>query len=354
MAELKVAGIGAGYFSRFHYDAWSRLPGARLVAIADLDRAAAAARAEEAGAAATLYDDVAAMLAEARPDLVDVITPPSTHLAMIERAFAADVETVICQKPFCGDLETAQRAVALAERLGRRLIVHENFRFQPWWREIKRQIDQGRLGQVRQVAFRLRPGDGQGPEAYLARQPYFQKMPRFLIHETGVHWIDTFLFLLGPPDAVFADLRRLNPHIAGEDAGHFLFVYDDGRRALFDGNRLVDHGASDRRRTMGEAWIDGDDAVLRLDGDGRLWVRDHGTVDESEIAYDAPARGFGGDCVHALQAHVVAHLQTGAPLENAAERYLDVMRITDALYRSAETGAKEPIRHGATRRGDGA
>ena len=31
-------------------------------------------------------------------------------------------------------------------------------------------------------------GDGQGPRAYLDRQPYFQQMPRFLIHETAIHY----------------------------------------------------------------------------------------------------------------------------------------------------------------------
>ncbi|MEO0763052.1 MAG: hypothetical protein AAFZ09_14815, partial [Pseudomonadota bacterium] len=60
--------------------------------------------------------------------------------------------------------------------------------------------------------------DGQGPDAYHARQPYFQRMPRFLVHETAVHWIDTFRYLMGEAETVYADLRRLNPAIAGEDA----------------------------------------------------------------------------------------------------------------------------------------
>ena len=42
-------------------------------------------------------------------------------------------------------------------------------------------------------------------------------MPRLLIHETGVHYIDTFRYLFGTPTAVHADLRRCNPVIAGED-----------------------------------------------------------------------------------------------------------------------------------------
>ena len=33
--------------------------------------------------------------------------------------------------------------------------------------------------------------------AYLERQPYFQTMPRFLVHETAIHLVDVFRFLLG-------------------------------------------------------------------------------------------------------------------------------------------------------------
>ena len=34
-APLRVAGLGAGYFSRFHYDAWRRLDRVELIAVAD-------------------------------------------------------------------------------------------------------------------------------------------------------------------------------------------------------------------------------------------------------------------------------------------------------------------------------
>lgn len=135
----------------------------------------------------------------------------------------------------------------------------------------------------------------------------------------------------------------MNPVIAGEDAGHFIFFYDDGRRALFDGDRHIDHAAANRRRAFGDALIEGARATLRLDGDGRLWLRDHGENDEARIPFDAPETGFGGDCVFALQAHVVDHLRSGLPLENPAARYLDVMRLEQALYRSAEKGGKVTV-----------
>lgn len=39
--------------------------------------------------------------------------------------------------------------------------------------------------------------------------------PRFLIHETGVHLVDVFRYLLGEVAAVTASLHRRNPCIAG-------------------------------------------------------------------------------------------------------------------------------------------
>ncbi|MFT7533929.1 MAG: putative dehydrogenase, partial [Gammaproteobacteria bacterium] len=123
------------------------------------------------------------------------------------------------------------------------------------------------------ASFIMLPGDGQGDGAYLDRQPYFQQMPRFLIHETAIHFIDTFRYLFGEPESVFADLRKLNPVISGEDAGYLMFNYADGKRALFDGNRHLDHAATHTRCTMGEALIEGSAGTLELKGDGSVLVR---------------------------------------------------------------------------------
>jgi D-apiose dehydrogenase len=198
----------------------------------------------------------------------------------------------------------------------------------------------GVLGDILQITFRLRPGDGQGPSAYLARQPYFQTMPRFLMRETGIHFIDTFRYLLGEVRAVTAVLSRLNPAIAGEDAGVVVFEFANGARGLFDANRLVDHAAENTRLTMGEMWLEGTRAVLRLDGFGRLFLRDAGKVAETEIAFTWQDRGYGGDCVHACLAHVAAHVTTGSPLENTAEAYLRNLDIQDAIYESSGSGRR--------------
>ena len=193
------------------------------------------------------------------------------------------------------------------------------------------------------MTFRLRPGDGQGPQAYLDRQPYFQQMKRFLVHETAVHWIDTFRYLFGNPLAVYADLRRINPVIAGEDAGMILFDHSRGVRTIFDGNRHLDHAADNHRRTMGEALVEGTKGTLALAGDGSLRYRAFGAIDDTELLAPDTHDGFGGDCVHAFQLHAVDGFKNLSALETKAEDYLSVIETEEAIYRSAKSGRKTAL-----------
>lgn len=332
--RLRVGCIGAGYFAQFHHDAWRRSDRAELVAVCDT----VIARAEASGVAA--FGDAQTMLLQSQPDIVDIATPPPTHAAAIRQALSVSPKAIICQKPFATSLDEARSLVALAEAAGVPLIIHENFRFQPWYRTIKSQIEHGAIGKLLQITFRLRTGDGQGPDAYLDRQPYFQTMPRLLIHETGVHFIDLFRFLMGEPVAAYGDLRQINPAIAGEDAGYFVLDYTSGARALFDGNRLLDHKAEDHRVTLGEALVEGTKGTMQLAGDGSVSLRRFGTTEEAEIfaAQDWP--GFGGDCVAALCEHVLDALLNSKPIENRAGRYLKTMEIAEAIYQSDKEGRK--------------
>ena len=336
---MRVACLGAGYFSAFHHEAWQRLPGVSVVGVADTD----IARATATGLPA--FDDLDAMLAVVAADIVDIATPPASHLAAIRVALKHKPRAIICQKPFCVGLEQAREAVELAADAGIPLIVHENFRFQPWFRAMRAALDAGLIGVPLQAQFRLRTGDGQGADAYLARQPYFRQMPRLLIHETGVHYIDTYRYLFGPPTAVYADLRRCNPVIVGEDAGYVIFTHASGLRAVFDGNRLLDHATKNPRLTFGEALVEGTKGTLSLEGDGHVRLRRFGAQYLETLLAPANYQGFAGDCVFALQRHVVQALAGTGVLENEARDYLDVIVLEELIYRSADMGQR--LAHGA-------
>ena len=102
-------------------------------------------------------------------------------------------------------------------------------------------------------------------------------MERFLIHETAIHFIDVFRYYFGEIESVYADLVKLNPNISGEDAGFVFFKFKNGVRGLFDGNRLSDHIAEDRRRTIGDLLIEGSNGSIRLNGDGDIFYRCFGS-----------------------------------------------------------------------------
>lgn len=334
----RIAVVGAGFFSQFHLEGWAGMADVEIAGLCDADFARAAALAQRFGVART-FTNVAQMLDALEPDLVDVVTPPASHGEVLDAIFARKLPA-ICQKPFGASYAQALAFTDRACRQGTALVVHENFRFMPWFREARRLIDAGRLGALHGISFRLRPGDGQGARAYLDRQPYFQTMPRLLVVETGIHLIDTFRYLMGEVHAVYARLRRLNPVLQGEDAGLITFEFEGGSAGLFDGNRLNDHVAANPRRTMGEMWLEGGAGILRLDGEARLWFKPHHGEETEHLYERGNALSFGGGACAALQRHVLDSLGTGRTPENSARDYLQNLRVQEAIYASHHSGRR--------------
>lgn len=334
--KFRGAAIGAGYFSQFHYDAWTRLPNVEIVACCDTDAAKANEIAAKYGIE-NVYTDYRSMLDASELDFVDVITRPDTHLEIVTELADRKLD-MICQKPLAPTFEESQQLVEVAAQRGVRLMVHENFRFQPWYREIKSLFQSGVIGEkLYTVSFRNRAGDGHGDDAYLARQPYFQTMERFLIFEAGIHTIDTFRYLAGEVDRVWCMLRKLNPVIAGEDSGIAVFDFSGGAKGLYDANRYNESTAENPRYTFGEVLFEADGGAIRLYMDGKLTLQELGDK-EREHSYHPSTNGFAGDCVFETQKHFVECLASGVEFETSGENYLKSISVQEAMYRSAESG----------------
>ncbi len=337
MTKLKGVGIGAGYFSQFHYDAWKRIPQVEITAVCDVE----GSKAEDTGkkyAIPQSYTDFREMFAKEKPDFVDVITPPETHLEICQTAAAERSIAIICQKPLAPTFEEAKQIVSSCKKAGVPFMVHENFRFQPWHREIKHLLANGAIGEkLHTLTFRSRPGDGWGQDAYLNRQPYFRNMPRLLIYETGIHFIDTFRFLAGDVKSVFCHLRRLNPVISGEDCGLLFFEFENGAVGIWDANRFNESNSEDPRYTFGEFLVEGIGGSIRLAMDGTLTIQELGQA-ERPHPYKHERKGFGGDCVFYTQQHFVDCLVKKSPFETGGEEYLKNLIIQEAMYKSNEQG----------------
>jgi predicted dehydrogenase len=339
-AALTGVVAGAGYFSQFHFEAWARIPQVRIAAVCDPDPERAAAMATRFGVA-TVYTEVDAMLAAERPDFLDIVTPPSTHLELVKAAGRHGAH-VLCQKPLAPSFAEAVALVEAAEAAGVRLMVHENFRFQPWHGELHRLIAEGAVGRLFSIHARTRMGDGWGEDAYMARQPYFRTMPRLLVFETGVHFIDLFRYLGGEIVEVYAKLRRLNPAIAGEDCALVVFTFESGAVGVWDASRYSETLSADPRLTFGEFLIEGDKGALRLDEEGALLVDPLGQPPRPH-AYTFEKRGFAGDCVHRTLRHFIERLTDAQPFTTDGRDYLRTLTVQEAIYASAASGAPAKV-----------
>jgi len=327
MAQFKGVCVGAGYFSHFQYEAWQRIPEVTITAMCNRNAERAKAIMDKFGIAHH-YTDYREMLEKEKPDFVDIITPPPTHLEMCRTAAGMGIH-VICQKPLAPTLDEARQIVASTNEAGVRFMVHENWRFQPWYREIKRLLDDGAVGEkIHVMSFRSRMGDGWGAEAYLNRQPYFRDYPRLLVYENGVHFIDTYRYLGGEIRRVYAVLKKLNPVIAGEDFGVVVFHFESGATGLWDANRYNESNTPNPRYTFGEFLVDADGGSIRLYNDGRLTIQKLGEPEEDH-EYQHEDRNFCSDCCYTTQRHFIDRMLDGKPFETDGANYLRTLAVQD-------------------------
>jgi predicted dehydrogenase/nucleoside-diphosphate-sugar epimerase len=109
---LRVAIVGAGQMARNHAAVIARRDSARLVGVYDQleDRAEALARTADAVA----FRSLDSLIADAKPDVIHVCTPPDAHVATARAALAAGVHAYV-EKPFAPTTAEAQELIELAE-----------------------------------------------------------------------------------------------------------------------------------------------------------------------------------------------------------------------------------------------
>jgi predicted dehydrogenase len=331
-AKTKGVLVGAGYFAQFQAEGWNRIPEAEIAAVVDMDAAKARAFAERFQIPRT-YASLEEALDRERPELVDIATRPDAHLPLTRLAASRKVH-VICQKPLAPTWDDCVAMVETCEQAGVRLLVHENWRWQPWYREAKQILESGVLGNPFQYSMQWRTGDGRGPKPY-PTQPYFSQMPLLLVYETLVHPLDTLRYLGGELASVYCVNRRVNPVIAGEDVSVIVVTLKSGVPAVIDANRIS--GPVPAPVGMNTLTIEGDRGMLRMPADGHLFVTEYGHA-EREHSYEIPTAGYKGDSVWATQRHLLTCLRSDEPSESEGRDYLKTVAAVFACYESAESG----------------
>jgi myo-inositol 2-dehydrogenase / D-chiro-inositol 1-dehydrogenase len=145
--------VGFGAWGQMHAQSIAMNPEARLAAIV-APSAASREAAAKAYPDARVFADHREMLAEAKPDIVDVVTPSHTHLAIATDALNAGCHLLL-EKPMAITVEDCQAIVRLAEQRGLQLAVGHELRLSSQWGEIKRVIERGVIGEPQYVLVEL-------------------------------------------------------------------------------------------------------------------------------------------------------------------------------------------------------
>jgi len=93
------------------------------------------------------------MLSTEQPDVVSVVVPTQHHNKVAKAALASGCH-VLVEKPIASTLEEGWEIIEQARATNRHLMVGHIERFNPALIELKRQLDDGKLGRVFQIHSR--------------------------------------------------------------------------------------------------------------------------------------------------------------------------------------------------------
>lgn len=338
---LRAALIGCGFISQQHITAWQASPDAELVAVCDANRARAEERAQQFGISA-IYEDVETMLASEQLDCVDIATRPESHKALASLAASHGVD-VLCQKPLAPTMAEAREIAGLCARAGVRFMVLEMWRHVPAVKDLKQHLDAGLIGPVH--ALRLlghrRPMSRSHPVN--PDQPYFAEMPKLLVYEMMIHYIDGVRSLMGDIESVYARLTRVNPVIQGEDHALVVFGHKSGATSMIDCSWA---SPSDKTPKLGagDMLLEGRDGSLHLDPfDAELrHVTNDGTVTVLK-RYESSGPSAYQAAFNSCIADFAAAIRHGRPFLSPGSDNLKTLAATLAAYESMAQGtAVEP------------
>ena len=183
--SLALALIGCGAIARTHAKTLSRMGKRVRLAFASRDGARAESyRAAHGGFAA--FGDYATALADSRIDAVLLTTPPAQHLTLTLDALAGR-KHVIVEKPAFLHAADVDQVLAAAGRVGRQVLVAENYAYKPLTRTLLRLLEADTIGPLRLV--RLSALKQQVPSA-----TDWRGSPELAgggaLFEGGIHWVN--------------------------------------------------------------------------------------------------------------------------------------------------------------------
>ncbi|MCH7752729.1 MAG: Gfo/Idh/MocA family oxidoreductase [Planctomycetes bacterium] len=245
----KIGLIGCGAITSYHLEAY-RATEYEVVALCDVNLAAAEQRQAEFFPAAALYTDHRDLLRLDGIEVVDITTHPEVRTPLIEDALRAG-KHVLSQKPFVLDLDVGQRLADLADQQGVRLAVNQNGRWAPHFSYIREAVHAGLIGEVAGVHCGLHWDHG------WVRGTPFEKIRDLILYDFAIHWFDFLTTVMGDARAerVYASVTKsTSQEIEPPLLGQASVEYPHAQASLvFDGH--VPHGSWDRTLVSGSKGV---------------------------------------------------------------------------------------------------
>jgi predicted dehydrogenase len=141
---LKVAIVGCGKIADAHAYQILRIPGCEIVAVCDREPLMARQLAERFSIKGQ-FSDLTEMLSSAKPDVVQITTPPESHFIVAKTCLEWGCHVYV-EKPFTVDEEQAQELIALANKNNLKITAGHDDQFSHVARRMRALVQSGYLG----------------------------------------------------------------------------------------------------------------------------------------------------------------------------------------------------------------
>ncbi len=346
--EVNLGVIGTGQIGTRHLERYGNVPGARVVAVCDLDEQKARGAAERFDVP-RVFTDFRELLAEDDIAAVDVCLHNNLHAPVSIAAMEAG-KHVYCEKPLAGSYADAREMVRKSQELDRMLSMQLGSLFRKETDAAMRLIEEGLLGRLyyaKSSHYRRRGRpfvDGYGTSAFVQKEV----AAGGAVFDMGVYNISRVLYLLGNPEVLTVsgathqeidmyEERRRESNYDVEELGVALVRLAGGVTFFLEEAWAIHLGGTDGSKVVGSeggitltpftfhtTLCDMEaDAGFDLGSAQTRWMR---VAPEQRRAFSSP------------QNHWVAALRDEVQLLPTARIGLNTMLISEGIYLSEELG----------------
>lgn len=246
-APLRIGLIGAGRIGQVHAETITRrVKDATLVAVADVNEAAARACAAQHGIAQATGDP-SALMNDPSIQAVLICSSTDTHAPLIEAAAQAG-KHIFCEKPIALNLAAIDRALRAVAQAGVKLQIGFNRRFDANFQRIRRAVESGEIGEPH-ILHIVSRDPAPPPIEYV-------KVSGGLFLDMAIHDFDMARFLMGSEieEVQAVGAARVDPAIgaAGDvDTAVTLLRFANGAFGTIDNSRRAVYGYDQRAEVFG-------------------------------------------------------------------------------------------------------